>query len=63
MQERIRRQHYSEQRGHLERGLANRFKEVFGHRPATFAGDPVFLQQLAQDRRRTMRRIPRGGKS
>lgn len=62
MQERAKNQHYSEQRGHWQRGASHRFKMMFGYRPSTLAGDPVFLRQIVQDRRRLMRRIPRDGR-
>jgi hypothetical protein len=55
---------HSDQRGHVERGIAaNRFRIDFGPQARHLPGDPVFLPQIAQDRRRSMRRITRSGRS
>lgn len=62
MQERNKNEHYSEQRGHWQRGLANKFREKWGYRPQTFSFEPIFLAQPVQDIRRRMRRPTRDGR-
>jgi hypothetical protein len=49
------KEHYSNQRGHYERGVANRFKEQTGHKP-------VVLKAIIEPNKRRMRRIVRDGK-
>ena len=64
MQERNKRPHYSDQWGHASRGAANNFRETFGFKPVVFGAQLTIPRgEIEYQRRRTMKRITRDGKS
>lgn len=43
-------QHYSQQRGHYDRGVANKFREIFGFKPRTLQAEIAHPPQTVDDR-------------